>query len=219
MTPSVLGTPGASHGPRGQTGAAASSAAAAEAIRALVAIVRKTLGDPTPRPTTAPPASGADARQSASSSGVSPLPAPPSSDVAGGGGTSASSGTRALAALEQLAHKAAVAKTESAAEREPGREANGHGPGGKAKGAAGAEARRRGGSKPPEGFTGRFRVARDAQWRAQSAERLGPLLAQALPPLCAHPGVAVRAALSRGDPEEVLRARRCKCRVLTLLLI
>jgi len=211
VIPSVLGTPGASHGPRGQTGAAASSAAAAEAIRALVAIVCETLGDPTPLPATAAPASVADARQSARSSGVSPLLNPPRSDVAQGGGASASSGassgTTALAALEQLVRKAAGAKTESAAEPEPGQKANGHGIGGKTKGAAGVEARRRGGSKPPEGFTGRFRVARDARWREQSAERLGPLLAQALPPLCAHPGVVVRAALSRGDPDEMLRTQ------------
>ena len=209
-SPNTLPTPGTSHGPRGRTGAAASSVAAAEAVRALAAIVCATLGDPKPDPAAAP---AADARAIAGSAG----PGTGAAKEGGGpaaGGTGAGPGAAALASLEQLARRATSSQA-------AGPSASGGGvPGGQPaaelprlqqKGhVGGVDAQGRGTaasvapSKPPPGFTGRFRVGRDAAWRAASAQRLGPVMAKALPALCAHPSAAVRAALSRGALSSLL---------------
>ena len=202
--------PGTSHGPRGRTGAAASSAAAAEAVRALASIVCATLGNPRPDPAAAP---AADARSAAghASPGMEAASAAvgKAGDPAAKGG-GAGPGAAALASLEQLARKATDSQAagpgtpggsapggQPAAEQ-PRSQQNGHVGGVDAQGRATAAARGAAPLKPLPGFTGRFCVERDAAWRAASAQRLGPLMAKALPALCAHPSAAVRAALSRG---------------------
>ena len=198
----ALPGPGTSHGPRGRTGAAASSAAAAEALRALAAIVCATLGDPGPDPAAAGCASlGMEPACAGAHAAAGPA-------VQGAG---AGPGAAALASLEQLARRAADPQA-------AGPSPSGVGSQGEQPAAAlprcsrtgtparltrrgvAAAARRAAPSKPPPGFTGRFRVERGAAWRAASAARLGPLMQKALPPLCAHPSAVVRAALSRGAP-------------------
>ena len=125
-------------------------------------------------------------------------------------GNGAGSGAAALATMEQLARRAADfqaagpsasgggAQGGQPAAVQPRVQQNGHAGGMDAQGHAAAAARRAAAAKPPPRFTGKFRVERDPAWRTASAERLGPLMGKALPPLCAHPSAAVRAALSRG---------------------
>ena len=44
-----------------------------------------------------------------------------------------------------------------------------------------------------------FRVQRDGPWLRQTAERVGGVLVQALPPLQGHPHASVRAAVTHGE--------------------